>query len=465
MAARDEKTDTGQTNTGQSDYPSPTYAWYVVVILTLAYVVSFIDRQIMALMVEPIRKDLDISDTQISLLLGLAFAIFYTFLGIPIGRMADLRSRKKIIIAGITIWCFMTAACGLARNYVQLFAARIGVGFGEAALSPSALSMISDYFPKETRGRAVAFYTMGIAIGVGLAMIIGSQVIAYVFNAPPVTLPVVGTLFAWQTVFLVVGLPGLLIAVLMATVKEPVRREQIKQAHDDGTESRHVLFSQVVAFLWQRRRMYVSHFLGMSIVGILSYGFYAWIPTMFIRTWGWTIQEIGLAYGVLTLISGPLAVIAAAKTSEAFSRRGYQDAHMRTALWGSLIGIVFAVATPLMPHPYLSLIMLLPVSVGTSAATAAGLAALMMVTPNQMRAQTSAVYFFVVNILGLTVGPTGIALFTDYVFRDDAMLRYSVASVSVMAGLFAAGFLVYNLRHYAASYEEAKNWAEVSADG
>jgi len=197
----------------------------------------------------------------------------------------------------------------------------------------------------------------------------------------------------------------------------------------------------------------------------LSYGFYAWIPTMFIRTWGWTIQEIGLAYGVLTLISGPLAVIAAAKTSEAFSRRGYQDAHMRTALWGSLIGIVFAVATPLMPHPYLSLIMLLPVSVGTSAATAAGLAALMMVTPNQMRAQTSAVYFFVVNILGLTVGPTGIALFTDYVFRDDAMLRYSVASVSVMAGLFAAGFLVYNLRHYAASYEEAKNWAEDSADG
>ncbi|MBT6960110.1 MAG: MFS transporter, partial [Rhodospirillaceae bacterium] len=137
-------------------YPPTAYAWYVVVILTLAYVVSFIDRQIMALMVEPIRRDLDISDTQISLLLGLAFAIFYTVLGIPLGRLADTYNRRKIIIVGVVVWCAMTAACGLARNYVQLFAARIGVGVGEAALSPSALSMISDYFPKETRARAVA---------------------------------------------------------------------------------------------------------------------------------------------------------------------------------------------------------------------------------------------------------------------------------------------------------------------
>ncbi|MFL2770178.1 MAG: spinster family MFS transporter [Rhodospirillaceae bacterium] len=424
----------------------------------MAYVVSFIDRQIMALMVEPIRQDLGISDTQISLLLGLAFAIFYTLLGIPIGRMADLYSRRKIIVIGITVWCLMTAACGLARNYAQLFAARIGVGVGEAALSPSALSMISDYFPKETRGRAVAFYTMGISIGVGLAMIIGSQVIAYVFSAPPVTLPIVGKLFAWQTVFVVVGLPGLLIAVLMATVKEPIRKEQIVQASIDGSQTHYIRFAQVVAFIWQRRRMYVSHFLGMSIVGILSYGFYAWIPTMFIRTWDWTIQDIGLAYGVVTLLSGPLAVILAARMAESFAKKGYADAHMRTALFGSLAGIVFAVATPLMPNPYAALLLLLPVSIGTSAATASGLSALMMVTPNQMRAQTSAAYFFVVNILGLTVGPTGIALFTDFVFKADIMLRYSVASVSLLAGLFAAVFLFYNLRHYAAAFEESNAW-------
>ena len=129
-----------------SEYPSAKYGWYVVVVLTLAYTVSFIDRQIMALMVEPIRRDLEITDTQVSLLLGLAFAVFYTFLGIPIARLADRFSRRGIITVGITIWCLMTASCGIARNYVQLFIARVGVGVGEAALSPSALSMLSDYF-------------------------------------------------------------------------------------------------------------------------------------------------------------------------------------------------------------------------------------------------------------------------------------------------------------------------------
>ena len=205
--------------------------------------------------------------------------------------------------------------------------------------------------------------------------------------------------------FLVVGLPGLVIVILMASVREPTRREQMKHIAKDGTESNLIPFAHVAAFLWQRRRMYGSHFLGMSVVEILAYGFYAWIPTIFIRTWGWTIQEIGLAYGIVTLASGPLAVIAAAKTAEYFSDRGHQDAHMRAALWGSLLGIVCAVLAPLMPHPYLSLMMLLPVSIGTSMATAAGLAALMMVTPNQMRAQSAALYFFVINILGLTVGP------------------------------------------------------------
>ena len=136
---------------------STSYCWYVLVVLTVAYTISFIDRQILALMIGPIRKDLGISDTEVSLLIGLAFALFYTLLGIPIGRLADRFSRRAIIATGIFFWCTMTAACGMAHNYGQLFVARIGVGVGEAALSPSALSLISDYFPQETRGRAVSF--------------------------------------------------------------------------------------------------------------------------------------------------------------------------------------------------------------------------------------------------------------------------------------------------------------------
>lgn len=443
-------------------YPEAAYSWYVVVVLTLAYTVSFIDRQIMALMVEPIRRDLGISDTQMSLLLGLAFAIFYTLLGIPLARLADRYSRRMIITWGIAIWCVMTAGCGLARNYGQLFLARIGVGVGEAALSPSALSMISDYFPQETRGRAVSFYTMGIAMGVGLAMIIGGQIIAMVSEAPPVVLPLVGELFAWQTVFLVVGLPGLLMAVLMKTVKEPTRREGLKAAASEPS-SDHLPLSHVVSFIGKRWRMYGSHFLGMSVVGILSYGFYAWIPTMFIRTWGWSIRDIGFAYGIVTLATGPVAVVLASWLAESFMKKGYQDAHMRAAFCGAMIGIVGAILTPLMPTAAWSVALLIPMSAGTMCTTAAGLSALMIVTPNQMRAQASALYFFVINLLGLTVGPTGIALFTDYVFRDDALLRYSVACVAVLAGVFATGFLIYNLGQYRKMYVESQDWSAAPA--
>tara|TARA_R110002049_G_scaffold115854_14_gene268101 strand:- start:11518 stop:12882 length:1365 start_codon:yes stop_codon:yes gene_type:complete len=446
----------------EDGYPSPAYAWYVVVVLTLAYTVSFIDRQIMSLMVEPIRRDLQISDTQMSLLLGLAFAIFYTLLGIPIARLADRYSRRGIIAAGIATWCVMTAACGLSRNYVQLFLARVGVGVGEAALSPSALSMMSDYFPKKTRGRAVAFYTMGISMGVGLAMILGGQVIALVSKAPPVTLPVVGELFAWQTVFLVVGLPGILVAALMLTVKEPARKGRMASDESDNADG-HLSLKTVMGFFAQRWRMYGSHFFGMSTVGILSYGFFAWIPTMFIRTWDWEVQDIGLAYGVVTLIAGPVSILLASWLPEFLMKRGHQDAHMRAALYLNMLGVVCAVMTPLMPSPMLALFMLLPMTSGVLASTSAGISALMIVTPNQMRAQASALYYFVVNILGLTVGPTGIAVFTDYVFRDESMLRYSVGAVAVLAGLFATGILAYNLRHYRVSFNESKSWEPVGS--
>lgn len=436
-------------------YPPTAYSWYVVAVLTVTYTVSFIDRQVMALMIEPIRRDLGITDTQVSLLIGLAFALFYTLLGVPIARLADRYSRRAIIAAGVAVWCVMTAACGLARNYAQLFLARVGVGVGEAALSPSALSMMSDYFPKATRGRAVAVYNTGISLGAGLAMIVGGQVIAHVTQAPPVRLPGIGELFAWQTVFLVVGLPGLLMAVLMATVKEPARRERLRTADPAS----HLPLAAVVGFIGERRRMYGSHFLGMSTVAILAYGLFAWIPTMFIRTWDWSIRDIGLAYGIVTIVAGPLAAVLASWLGETLTARGHQDAQMRAATISIGLGIAGAIAAALAPGPWIAVFMLLPASIGTTAATACGLSGLMTVTPNQMRAQASALYYLVVNVFGLTVGPTGIAIFTDYVFRDTAALRYSIACVSVLAGISAAIFLTYNLRQYRASYVESLAWS------
>jgi MFS family permease len=451
---------TQQSGTGRDDYPEAGYAWYVVGVLTFAYMVSFLDRQVMALLIEPIRHDLGLTDTQISLLLGLAFSIFYTLLGMPIGRLADRASRRGIIAVGITIWCVMTAACGLARNFWQLFLARVGVGVGEAALNPSALSMISDYFPRERRGRAISVYNMGVALGAGIAYIVGGWIIGVVSSAPPLELPVVGQLFPWQTVFLVVGLPGLLIAILMATVREPTRKGRITVTDAAGRQTEHITIRQTLQFILLRWRTYATHMLGMSVVTIIGYGLFFWIPTTFIRTWGWAITDISLAYGIVNLVCGPLGVILAGNIADRRYQRGEKDSLMRTCLAFMLIFIPASAAAPLMPTGELAIAVLLPSAIGGAAVTATGAAALMMYTPNQLRAQVTALYYFVINVLGLTLGPTAVALVTDYGFREDGALRYSLAIVCAGAGAFAVGFLVANLKFYRQSVMEMEQ-AEV----
>jgi MFS family permease len=418
------------------------------VLLTVTYTISFIDRQIMSLMIGPIRKDLAITDTQVSLLIGLAFALFYTLLGMPIARLADRHSRRAIVAIGIFVWCLMTSACGLSQSYLQLFVARVGVGVGEAALSPSALSLISDYFPANQRGRAIALYTTGISLGSGLAMIIGGQLVAMVGGAERSAWPLFGMLYGWQKIFVLVGLPGLLMAAMMVTVRA-----------GGGA----IALGEVLRFLGSRWRLYGSHFLGLSVVATLMYGFLAWVPQLFIRTWGWSIRSIGLAYGIVTLLSGALSVLLVSVLARYFTQRGRTDVYMRVALWSAAMSVFGAVCVPLAPSAELAVLALVPMSVGTVAATGAALTALMVVTPNEMRAQASAAYYFVVNLLGLTLGPTGIALFTDYVFRSDLMLRYSILAVSVLAGVAAAVFLIYNLGQYRKAIADAARWNDSGA--
>ncbi len=442
-----------------STYPSASRGWYAVVILTLAYIFSFLDRQILALLVTPIKRDLVLTDFQMSLLLGLAFAILYTFLGIPLGRLADRRSRRAIVATGISIWCLMTVACGLARNYTQLFVARIGVGIGEASLTPAALSLISDYFPREKRAQAISFYTQGVALGAGLAFVVGGWVITQVIDAPPVTLPIVGTLYAWQTVFLVVGLPGLVVAALMFTVREPERRGKISVETSSGAVTQDIPLIDVLKYLGTRWRTYGSHFLGMSVVTILAYAYFSWIPQMFERTWGWTPGKIGFTYGMIMLIFGPIANISGGWLADRLYTKGYKDGHMRTVLIGASVFLVpFSVLVPLMPSATLAAVALIPTIIGGGMVTAAGAGSLMMIAPNQMRGQASGIYFFVINILGLTVGPSAVAAITDFVFADESALRYSISIVSGVAGVIGLIVLRYNLKHFAKSMIEAEGW-------
>ena len=202
--------ETNQTSVDESktSQPSLKYAWYVVIILMVCYTLSFIDRQILSLLVKPIQQDLGINDTEMGLLQGAAFGIFYTLLGLPMGWLADRISRRNLIAVGIFFWSLMTALCAVARSFGSLFFARMGVGVGEATLAPSAFSMISDYFPRERLGTALSVYSAGIFIGAGLALIVGGTVVSAVSNIPAITMPVLGTIASWRLTFLIVGLPG-----------------------------------------------------------------------------------------------------------------------------------------------------------------------------------------------------------------------------------------------------------------
>ena len=438
-------------------YPAGRYAWYVVAILTFAYVVSAIDRQIISLLVEPIKADLGLSDTQMSLLMGLAFGVFYTLMGIPLGRMADRYSRRAIIGCGVAVWCTMTAACGLAQSYIQLFMARVGVGVGEASLTPSALSMISDYFPREKRGRAIGIYNMGIGLGVGLALILGALIIGLVEEAPPLVLPYFGALSPWQTVFIVVGLPGLLIPMLMFTVREPRRRELLDTGNA-ASNAKSVPLSYVRDYVVERRGAYGLLFLGMSIVTMLGYAYFSWVPTMFIRTYDWTMQDIGVVYGLVLLLFGPLSVFTGGWLADRLFSKGYRDGHLRVVLGGAVMCLLSAPIMSLMPSGLLAAALLIPANMGIGIANALSMSALVLMTPNQLRGQMSALYLFTISIIGLTAGPTSVALLTDYVFADESDLRYSIAIVSALATVTSCLILRSNLPYFRRVLEESEQW-------
>jgi MFS family permease len=439
-------------------YPNERYAWYVTTLLLIAYILSFIDRQIMSLLIEPIKADLDLTDGQIGLLLGPAFAIFYVTLGIPIGWVADRKSRRVLIGAGIAFWSVMTAACGLARNFPQLFLARIGVGAGEAVLTPSALSLISDYFPQKKRARAVSLYMCGISLGSGLANLLGGPLIATLLSMPPLHLPGYGDLAAWQSAFLIVGLPGLLLAAMMATVKEPLRRGMVSVERRQGGTSTDLDFKQSMAFIGKRWKAYGSLFFGMSVVTLVGYtGF--WNAPLFQRTWGWDIGTIGIALGTAGLIFGPLGANGGGWIADTFTKRGLKDGPMRGMYYGVILTVVTNIAYPLMPSGEWAMVIYVPSILGGAMASACGAAAVVHIAPNQVRAQATAIYWLIINVVGLLLGPTSVGFLTD-MLGDPSQLRYAMAVVPFVVGIPAILLIIWGLKHYAAAAEEAQAWAE-----
>ncbi len=441
-------------------WPSPARAWYALGVLTVALMFSTIDRSILSLLVEPVKADLAISDTQMSLLIGFAFVFFYAFLGLPIARLADVYSRRLIIGLGIAFWSAMTALCGVAQTYWQLFWARVGVGAGESSFAPATFSILTDSFPKEKLPRAMAILSIGFVYGSGMALILGGAVIQLVENMSDVVVPGLGVIRPWQLVFFAVGLPGLILALVMATVQEPKRRGLISGSGSQSSAPRKALpVRRIYEFLRDDRRTFVPIFAAMGVKAMLSFGTGLWIPAFFMRTYGWTAPQIGYAQGLILLIVAPCGLMVGSWLAERYSSRGYGDAYMRVVLLATIGVLPCSVLFPLVPHAWLALGLMGLNTFVAMVGVGPGNAALQIVTPNEMRGQVRALFQFVFNIVGYGLGPTFVAIFTDYVFADEAALRYSLATAAAIVGPVAIAITWYGLAPYGRSVERASAWA------
>lgn len=402
---------------------APPRAWYAVFVLMVIYIISFIDRQVISLFVEPLKRDLLLSDTQVSLLQGLSFAIFYTLLGIPLGRVADSVNRRNLIIVGIGLWSILTAACGLARSFPQLFLARMGVGVGEATLSPAAFSMIADSFPRHQMSLAMSLYSLGAFIGLGLALILGGALIQLSVAIGDVTL--FGTVLRdWQVVFMMLGLLGIIGIALMLTLREPARTGRVV----GDVVSIRLTF----AYLRTHARTFTSLFVGFSCFIMMSAALSAWAPTILIRQYGFTAPEAGYSVGISALLASGIGVVLGGLINDRAVARGIIDAPMRLgAVCGVflllMIGGLAFTSTPAQVLTCLTVgyfFLAMPLGVAP--------AAVQMVSPPTMRAQLSAFYISAINLLGMAIGPTAVALWTDYGFRNEAMVNMSLAATAAM---------------------------------
>jgi MFS family permease len=432
-----------------NEAPSSRHANYALFVLLLAYILSFVDRNVMAVLIGPIREEFAISDFQYSLLHGFAFSMFYIALGLPIARWADRGNRKWIIGLGVFIWSIMTCLCGLARNVTTLFLARVGVGIGEAALSPPAYSLLADLFPAEKLARAMAVYTLGITLGGGLAYIIGGNVYQHFAASGGAVLPLFGPVSAWQVTFIAVGLPGLLVVGLLSFIHEP-RSTGRDRSPTRGTVKQPTL-GEVAAQLRQHRRAYLGLIGAMSMLAVLGYGTMAWYPEFLIRSFGMDRASAGSQFGMLFIVAGSLGAIAGGWSVQPLARRGYRDAPMRVILACALLWLLPATLGPLAPTADVAVLAAAPILFFLNAYFGVGIAGIQLITPEPMRAQVSALMLFCTNLFGLALGPSAVALLTDFAFGDDAMLRYSLLALPLLVCPLAAVLVLQGQADYRAA--------------
>jgi MFS family permease len=447
---QDEISKSTTIGTGKEEKPRLRYAWYVVLVLTGMYMFSFVDRQILSLLVPWIKRDLGVSDTEIGVLGGIAFALFYTFVGLPIGRLADSRNRRNIITVSIVIWSVFTGACASARTFLALFLTRIGVGIGEAGLGPAAYSLISDYFPKELIGRAISVYYFGLFLGQSLAYAVGGTTVDALSHTPPVTLPIFGTIAAWRITFLIVGLPGLLFAFLGFTIREPQRKSMLLTAEGEPVKTSLREATRQMSLRWQS---VVGISVGMIFQSTCNYAVGLWMAPYFLRVHHWTATQTGKALAIIMILFACSGMYVGGILSDRWQKRGITDGPIRVALLSGAGILVFLTPATLVPSACGTLaflavgMFLMSFPMGTS------VGALQLIFPNQLRGQVSALFLFFLNLGGQTMGNLLPGLLNDRLFHNESMVGASLAITIGGASVLMLLVFWMTLRPYHLHYQ------------
>lgn len=422
---------------------SPLRSWLVVAALSFASVVSYIDRQIINLLVDPIKADLGLTDVQISLLQGFSFALFYAVMAIPLAWLADRHNRKWVILGGVICWSAATFGSGMAMGFAALFFARMLVGVGEATLAPAGFSMLSDYFPKEKLPAAISVFTGTGFIGSGLALMVGGYLFSELSAAGPMTLPF-GTFKPWQLTFFAVSLLSIPVFFCLLLIREPVRKdENVILANDDAPPT-----WEILSFIGGNAAVFFPLFFGFSCFAAAQFGIGSWAPSYFIRIHGWTQLEVGQYFGPVIMFGGLGGVLAGGFVAERMLANGIKDATLRLPMMAVLCALPFAIAFPLVSSPWAALGLLATVIFFGTVPFGAGVSTFPLITPNRMRAQVIAVYLLIANLLGYSAGPLLVAWLTENVFGSPDAIDQSLALAPPAAMIAGLALILLALKPY-----------------
>jgi len=431
-------------------WPPRRDAYYSLFVITIVVMFTVLDRGVLALLIDPIKQDFGITDTQAALLIGAAFSLPYGVVGLGVARLADYRNRRNLVAASIAFWSAATVACGMTQGYGSLLLARMGIGAGESGYGPASWSIATDNWPREKVAFATGTMGIGAMLGSALALFLGGAVLHVVSGIAPVHVPFIGIIRPWQWAFIIVGAPGLLWALVVLTSKEPPRRGLAP-----GEKAKKVPVGEVGRWLMDDWRTYLATIGGMCMKAMMMVGPATWGATFLHRQFGWDLSKVGMISGSITLVISPIALLAGARLSEVWTRQGRSDANLRIVFYGLIVAIPLMIVAPLMPNPWLVLgVNALSGFVGTLG-FGPSIAAFQVITPNRMRAQLGSLTQFLNNVVAFALSPLIVALFTDYLFGDASALRYSMMLNAAIMGALSLVIVWQGLGPYARSYERA----------